>query len=211
MIRLTPVVKNIIIINVIMFVAQQIGPKGDFGYCVGAPGLSYFNETVITGMLSMWNVMSDCFRPYQLFTYMFLHADFFHILFNMLMLSFMGPILETFWGSKKFTIFYMVTGIGAAVFSIGISYFTPFGYFTSMLGASGAVYGVLMAYGMVFPDMEVRLMFFPIPIKAKYLVVILFTVSVLSGGNIAHFAHLGGIIFAFIMITAWRKQGGGGY
>ncbi len=117
MIRLTPVVKNLIIINVILFLAQLMSPmlvpEKDFAYCLGyASGLKI---DVITGFLSLWNVKSDCFQPFQLFTYMFLHdtSGFLHIFFNMLALAFMGPILETYWGPKKFTIFYMVTGIGA--------------------------------------------------------------------------------------------------
>lgn len=194
MIRLTPVVKNLIIINVIMFVAQLFSP-------------------VVTGYLALWSVKSEYFQPYQLFTYMFLHdtGGFMHIFFNMIALAFMGPILETYWGPKKFTIFYMVTGIGAAVFSILMAAYLPFAHFDFMVGASGAVYGVLMGFGMMFPNMEVRLLIPPINIKAKYLVVVMFGISLILGGNVAHFAHLGGIIFAFIMITAWRKQGGGYY
>lgn len=213
MIRLTPVVKNIIIINVILFLAQNLTPSKDFAYCVGMPAgadpRTMFN--IVTGYLSMWHVETDCFKPYQLFTYMFLHGGFFHIFFNMLMLAFMGPILETYWGPKKFTIFYMVTGVGAAVFSLVLSLYLPDMFGLTMLGASGAVYGVLMGFGMMFPNMEVQLLIPPIPIKAKYLVFVLFGISLLMGGNVAHFAHLGGIIFAFFMITAWRRQGGGYY
>jgi membrane associated rhomboid family serine protease len=211
MIRLTPVVKNLIIINVIMFIAQHLTPSRDFAYCLG------FTEggrmDVVTGFLALWNVKTECFKPFQLFTYMFLHDtdSFLHLFFNMLALAFMGPMLETYWGSKRFTIFYMVTGIGAAIFSILMSLYFPIGYFTTIVGASGAVYGILMGFGMMFPNMEVRLLIPPIPIKAKYLVFVLFGMSLFMGRGIAHFAHLGGIIFAFFMITAWRRQGGGYY
>src|SRR5687767_7867756 len=150
MIRLTPVVKNIIIINVIMFLAQLLAPSKDFAYCYGIPAGTYQGtmDDMISGFLALWNVKTDCFKPYQLFTYMFLHdtKSIFHLFFNMLSLAFMGPMLETYWGSKKFTIFYMVTGIGAAVFSILMSLYLPIASasYDTMVGASGAVYGILM-------------------------------------------------------------------
>ncbi|HEY9049511.1 MAG TPA: rhomboid family intramembrane serine protease, partial [Ohtaekwangia sp.] len=111
MLRLTPVVRSIIIINVIVFIGQMIAPKMDFGSCFGGAGFPYQND-IITGFLSMWNTHTDCFKPYQLFTYMFVHGGFTHIFFNMLSLAFMGPMLESYWGTKRFTMFYMVTGIG---------------------------------------------------------------------------------------------------
>ena len=157
----------------------------------------------------MWNTRSDCFRPYQLFTYMFVHGGFMHIFFNMLMLAFMGPMLESYWGTKRFTLFYMVTGIGAGVFNIIVDRYLGVGTFGIMLGASGAVYGVLMGFGMMFPNMEIMLLIPPIPIKAKYLVVLLGVMNFMmdKSGEVAHFAHLGGVIFAFLLITAWRKRG----
>jgi membrane associated rhomboid family serine protease len=191
-----------------------MSPTKSFAYCLGLPdGYPGTGNDIISGFLALWNFKSECFKPYQLFTYMFLHDThgFLHIFFNMLALAFMGPILETFWGPKKFTIFYMVTGVGAAVFSVLMSLYFPIAQFGTMVGASGAVYGVMMAFGMMFPNMELMLMIPPIPIKAKYLVVVMFGISLLMGGNVAHFAHLGGIIFAFLMITAWRRQGGGHY
>jgi membrane associated rhomboid family serine protease len=211
MLRLTPVVKNIIIINVIVFLAQQIAPQRDFAFCLGyreGAGMD-----VITGFLSIWNIHGECFKPFQLFTYMFVHGNFMHIFFNMLSLAFMGPILESFWGSKRFTTFYLVTGIGAGIFNILVDYFFGLGSFGLMMGASGAIYGVLMGFGMLFPNMEVMLMIPPIPIKAKYLVFLLGGLNFLMdrGGNVAHFAHLGGVVFAFILIRAWRHQGGSHY
>ena len=191
MFRLSPVVRNLIIINVIIYILQQFVP-------------------IATGMLSLWGATTDNFRPYQLFTYMFAHGGFFHIFFNMLVLASTGPILENFWGQKKFLIFYIVTGIGAGAFHLIVSmYFFPDTAWIPMLGASGAIYGVLMAFGMMFPNMEMMLLFPPIPIKAKYLVWVLGAMTFLmSGSGVAHFAHLGGIIFAFILLRYWRSQGG---
>jgi membrane associated rhomboid family serine protease len=123
MLRLTPVVRSLIIINVLVFLVQMIAPTRDFGYCLGA-GFPYSHPNdVITGFLSLWNVRTDCFKPYQLFTYMFVHGGFSHIFFNMLSLAFMGPILENYWGTKQFTVFYVVTGIGAGVCNIFVDMF----------------------------------------------------------------------------------------
>ena len=209
MLRLTPVVKNLIIINVIVFVAGMFTRPVDFSECLGIP----WEADLLTGYLSMWNVHSDCFKPYQLFTYMFVHGGFSHLFFNMLTLAFIGPILETFWGPKRFTTFYMVTGVGAAVFTILVNYYFNLGTFGTMVGASGAIYGVLMGFGMLFPNMEVMLLIPPIPIKAKYLVFLLGGLTFLldRSGEVAHFTHLGGIIFAFILIRLWRHQGGSYY
>src|SRR5687768_11207680 len=174
MLRLTPVVKNLIIINVIVFVAGLFAPRSDFGGCYGYPGHPDAANNIISGYLAMYNVdFKDCFKPYQLFTYMFVHGDFMHIFFNMLTLAFVGPILESFWGPKRFTTFYLVTGVGAGIFSILVDQYLGFGHFGTMVGASGAIYGVLMGFGMLFPNMEVMLLIPPIPIKAKYLVFLL--------------------------------------
>lgn len=207
MFRLTPVVRNLIIINVIVFLGQAITPQVDVGSCFGVPGTYY--EDAVTAYTALFNVRTDCFKPYQLFTYMFAHGGFSHIFFNMLSLAFMGPILESFWGQKKFLLFYLITGIGAAVFSVAIDLFFGGGA-GSMLGASGAIYGLLMAFGMIFPNMEVMLLIPPIPIKAKYLVFLLGGLTFLMdrSGNVAHFAHLGGVVVAFIVIKVWRSQGG---
>jgi membrane associated rhomboid family serine protease len=207
MFNLTPVVRNIVLINVVVFVGQMIAPRVDIGGCFGAR-MSY-PQDAITAYLSLFNVHTDCFKPYQLFTYMFAHGGFMHIFFNMLMLSFTGPILETFWGSKRFLLFYIITGVGAAVFSVLIDYIFGGGG-GIMLGASGAVYGILMGFGMLFPNMEVQLLIPPIPIKAKYLVFFLFGLTFIMdrSGNVAHFAHLGGIVVAFALIQIWRGRGG---
>ncbi len=195
--RLTPVVKSILIINVVVF----IGTMMSSGY--------------LTGLLALFPFRSPYFMPYQLFTYMFVHGGFSHILFNMIGLVVFGSFLEQFWGQNKFLIFYLVTGIGAALFYGIINYFELFGpahLGIPMVGASGAVYGLLMASAMLFPNTEVFLLFPPIPIKLKWLAIILGGISIFSslnraaGDNVAHLAHLGGMVFAFILIKIWQKQ-----
>jgi membrane associated rhomboid family serine protease len=209
MIRLTPVVKAILIINVVLFIAQSFAPPADFSYCFGAPAnYPAAERDIVTGYLAMYGLGTDCFKPFQLFTYMFLHGGFAHVFFNMFGLVSIGPILETYWGQKRFTLFYVVTGMGAAIFNILLGMFFPAAAFGTLLGASGAIYGLLTAFGMTFPEMEVRLMIPPIPIKAKYLVFVLGGITFFFGPqNTAHFAHLGGVIFAFAMIMIWRNQG----
>ena len=187
--RLTPVVKNLIIITVVVYLGQRI--------------LSF----PVTEFLSLWHVKSDYFQPYQLFTYMFVHSPsgIMHILFNMLALAFIGPILETYWGPKKFLAFYVISGIGAAIFNIGIDLLLGGGAMM-MLGASGAIYGILMGFGVTFPNMEVMLLIPPVPIKAKYLVFVIGGLSLLMPGSerIAHFAHLGGAVVGYLIILFWR-------
>lgn len=194
MFRLTPVVRNLIIINAVIFILQSIIP-------------------VATQWLALYNVKTEFFRPYQLFTYMFCHGDFMHIFFNMLVLSFMGPVMEEFWGQKRFLLFYTITGIGAGIFNILMDMFFGVGTFAVMIGASGAVYGVMTAFGVTFPNMELRLMFLPISFKAKYMVMVLGSIAIFSGfrstpgDNTAHLAHLGGIVVAIIFLQFWRGRG----
>jgi membrane associated rhomboid family serine protease len=213
MLRLTPVIRNLIMINAIVFLFQSLAPVKEFIDCIDPGNPANYPMDVVSGYLAMWFPQSDCFKPYQLFTYMFLHGGFMHIFFNMLTLAFMGPILENFWGAKKFLLFYMICGVGAGVFNMLVTTFFGLESYSVMMGASGAIYGVLMGFGMLFPNMEIMLLIPPIPIKAKYLVFVLGGMTFLMdrGGNVAHFAHLGGIIFAFILIRAWRSQGGGYY
>ncbi|HTF30781.1 MAG TPA: rhomboid family intramembrane serine protease [Flavitalea sp.] len=193
MLRITPIVRNLIFVNVVVFVLQNMSP-------------------VITEWLALWNVQTPNFKPYQLFTYMFCHADFFHIFFNMLLLSFFGPILEEFWDQKQFLLFYIITGIGAGVFNILMDLFFGLGSFSIMIGASGAVYGVMTAFGIIFPNMELRLLLLPISFKAKYMVMVLGSIAIYSGfrsssgDNTAHLAHLGGIVVAIILIQFWMRR-----
>lgn len=195
--RLTPMVKNLLIVNVGVFL-------------IGA--IIFGNINVY---LALYPFDSPYFKPYQLFTYMFAHGGFGHILFNMIGLMVFGSILEQFWGSNKFLIFYMVTGIGAALVYSGFNYFEVFGpteKLSSMVGASGAVYGLLMACGILFPNTELMLLFPPIPIKMKWLAIGLGAIALYSGfrqdpgDNVAHMAHLGGMFFAFIMLKIWQRD-----
>ena len=194
MFRLTPVVQNLLIINVIVFIFQSIIPG-------------------ITDWLSLFNVTTPYFKPYQLFTYMFCHAGFSHIFFNMLMLAFFGPILEEFWGPRRFIIFYTICGVGAGIFNILMDLFFGVGSFSVMIGASGAVYGVLTAFGILFPNMQLNLLFLPVSFKAKYLVMVLGSIAIYSGfrstpgDNTAHLAHFGGIVVAIILIQVWKARG----
>jgi membrane associated rhomboid family serine protease len=191
--------------------------------------------------------LSDKFRLHQIFTHMFMHADITHLFFNMFALYMFGRVLESVWGPKRFLIFYLVTGIGAAFlhsavnfieyYSVTsklsveeIAYVKEIGYgiwsegknFSEVLpaklneilntptvGASGAVFGILLGFGMLFPNTQLMLLFPPIPIKAKYFVigygVIELYLGLRGGGNVAHFAHLGGMIFGYFMIKYWNK------
>jgi membrane associated rhomboid family serine protease len=193
MLRLTPVVKNLILINVIVYVFQYLLPQP-------------------AAWLALYNVKTEFFRPYQLFTYMFCHSGFFHIFFNMLMLVFFGPILEEFWGQKKFVIFYTVCGIGAGIFNMLMDMFFGLGSFSVMVGASGAVYGIMTAFGIIFPNMPLSLFLLPISFPAKYMVMVMGSIAIFSGlrstpgDNTAHLAHLGGIVVAIIFLQFWRHR-----
>jgi membrane associated rhomboid family serine protease len=202
--RITPVVRNLIIVNVVVYILQMLLPISseaciEFQY---NPGLS--------GLISLWGFDSCAFRPYQFFTYMFAHGGLMHIAFNMLALASFGPVLESFWGEKKFLLFYIASGIGAGLIYALVNYFwmhSP----GSMLGASGAIYGMLMAFGLLFPDLEVMMIFPPIPIKAKYMVFVIgfLTYAMDRSGAVAHVAHFGGAFVAFIIIKFWWGGGRG--
>lgn len=192
MFRTTPLVRNLIIINVVVFLAQNL-----------------LRSLYVTEYLSLWDVNSPNFKPYQFFTYMFAHGGLGHIFFNMLALASFAPILEHYWGDKKFLTFYLATGIGAGVVYALVNLFVGGGG-GIMMGASGAIYGILMAFGMLFPNLELMLLFPPIPIKAKYMVFILgfITYALDQSGTVAHVAHFGGALVAFVIIMIWRQQGG---
>jgi Uncharacterized membrane protein (homolog of Drosophila rhomboid) len=150
MFNVTPLVRTLIIINIAVFLLQNL-----------AAGFH------LTEYLSLWDMHSGYFRPYQFFTYMFAHGGFGHIFFNMLAFASFAPILESYWGDKKFLTFYLATGIGAGLIYAIVNYFFFPGMAGSMLGASGALYGILMAFGMVFPNLEITLLFPPIPDQGK--------------------------------------------
>jgi membrane associated rhomboid family serine protease len=218
--NLTPVVKNLLIINVIFFIATWV---------LQTSGIS------LVRWLSAFYPASTLFRPWQIVTYMFMHANIGHIFSNMLGLLFMGPIVEQTFGSKRFFNYYFFTGIGALVlhfvvqaielhqatgaFYINVNTFEPqsqqqFQLVQSILtepilGASGAVFGVLMAIFLFYPDLEFILFPIPIPVKVKYFVPVYVLYELFSGvmptqgDSVAHFAHLGGALFGFILIKIW--------
>lgn len=207
-----PVIKNLLIINTLMLI------------------ITYFAQDFMYEKFSLFYVGSPFFRPYQFVSHMFMHGNFVHLFFNMYSLVIFGVVLEQVWGSKKFFLYYMITGLGAAALHSLVLYFDASSYLaaakagdfaagealrrlmsTPTVGASGAVYGVLLAYGMLFPNNVLQLLFPPVALKAKWFVMIfgaieLFLALSNSGGNIAHFAHLGGMIFGFILIKYWQKN-----
>ncbi len=231
MIQLTQVVKNILILNVIFFLAK---------FAFAGMGLD------LDRLLSLHYFYSPDFRPWQFVTHMFMHGNLAHIFFNMYALVIFGPILENRFSPKRFLFYYLVCGIGAsllhmgvlhleiqhAVHNVSISRFEYImengyadelvineyektvwhGYFGGMLGASGAVFGILLAFGMLYSEVKLRLLFPPIEIKAKWLVIIYGLIEVVmalrnaQGDNVAHYAHLGGMLFGFIMIKYWKRN-----
>lgn len=184
-------VKHIILINVLMLV------------------LTYLNDPLMSKWFAL-NPITFLWKPWQLVTYMFMHGGLGHLFFNMYTLFIFGSVLENVWGTKKFLTFYFVTGIGAALVNIGVQYLT--GSFALTVGASGAIYGILMGYAMLYPDSRLTLLFPPVSMKAKWFVLIFAGIELLLGisnnpaDNVAHFAHLGGLIFAFLLIMFWKKK-----
>ena len=184
-------VKHIILINVLMLV------------------LTYLNNPLMSKWFAL-NPITFLWKPWQLVTYMFMHGGLGHLFFNMYTLFIFGSVLENIWGTKKFLTFYFVTGIGAALVNIGVQYLT--GSFALTVGASGAIYGILMGYAMLYPDSMLTLIFPPVSMKAKWFVLIFAGIELLLGisnnpaDNVAHFAHLGGLIFAFLLIMFWKKK-----
>lgn len=233
-----PVTKNLLIINVLIWLVEVIVPG--------------FGNTLID-KLGLHLFGARDFNPIQIITYMFLHdkGSIIHLLFNMFTLWMFGRILEQVWGSRRFFMFYMVCGIGAALVQEGvwlltwkheyISAIAPLNGLTYQhmadivnnaiathdaqfmsaiaemksqmvtIGASGAIFGLLLGFAMTFPDMPLYLFFIPVPIKAKYMVigyaVLEFFLGIGGGSTIAHFAHLGGMIFGLFILLYWKKKG----
>lgn len=189
----TPVVLNLIIINVIVFVAQYLldNTGGQSGW--------------LTNKLALYSYDTGLFKPYQLVTHMFAHGGFFHILFNMYALWLFGAVLEKTWGPKRFLIFYLVCGLAAGLTQM---FLVSQG---AAIGASGAVMGLLAAFAYTFPNVEFFILPIPFPIKAKYLAMVYAAIDIFggfSGGgdNVAHFAHLGGLAMGFILAIIWNKN-----
>lgn len=208
------VIRNIIIINAFMLILTMI------------------NREFMLQRFALFYPASPFFKPWQIISHIFMHGNFGHLLFNMYALWMFGSVLEQLWGPKKFLLYYLVTGLGAAALHMGVQWIEASSLVskinengveamqaltryrmlmnTPTVGASGAVYGILLAYGMLFPNNELRIIFLPIALKAKYFVIIFAVIELVlglvGGGNIAHFAHLGGMIFGFILVRYWRKR-----
>lgn len=195
--NLTAAVKNLLILNVIMYLGSR---------------------ALMPMIGGNWEELAlyyhpAAFEPYQIVTHMFMHGSLTHLFFNMFAIFMFGPILEMTWGPKRFLIYYFFTAFGALVLHTAVSYFVAGGDWNQMpgvLGASGAVFGILLGYGVYYPNNVIQLLIPPIPLKAKYFVMIYAALELflgVSGSNtgVAHFAHLGGALFGLIMIWYWRK------
>lgn len=205
MLQITEVVKQLLILNGIMYV------------------VTHMLMPDLYPILAMYYPASDFFRPWQIVTHMFMHGNFQHLFFNMFALYMFGSALETYMGPKRFLTFYLLSGFGALVLYLFVWYLEisafsadeyrvflsrPYG----MVGASGAVFGLLAGYGMLFPNSQIMLLIPPIPMKAKYFVLIYAAIELYFGisntnPGVAHFAHVGGALFGALIILFWRKSG----
>ena len=214
--RTTPVVLNLIIINTLAYFAQMA-----FG---GSQ-----SPNIVDELLALHHYKADVFRPYQLVTHMFMHGGFFHLLFNMFALWMFGTLVERAWGPKRFLIFYFICGLGAGLAQMG-SYAFNFWEIdhtaisadlynqyqmvlraNATVGASGAIMGVLAAFGYLFPNTEMIIFPIPVPVKAKWAITGIIALDVFGGiskvpgDNIAHFAHLGGALIGIILVIIWNR------
>lgn len=217
--NIPPVVKNLLIINVIFFVAKWVfEQQGIF----------------LTGYLAVFYFDSPFFKIWQPITYMFMHADIMHIFFNMFALYSFGGVLEVHWGPKRFINFYLITGLGALALQWGVQAFEVYQltgsaindvglldfsndtlngiYGGPMVGASGAIFGLLVAFAMLYPNIEMYIMFIPVPVKAKYIIPVYILIELtlgvtkVAGDSVAHFAHLGGALIGYILVKIWRNK-----
>jgi len=213
--RTTPIVLNLIIINVLAYFAQVA-----FG---GSAPLNRVND-----LFALHHFKSEVFRPYQLVTHMFMHGGIFHLLFNMLALWMFGTMIEKIWGPKRFLIFYLICGLAAGLAQMG-SYMYDFWHvdhnpllynledyqiqlrLSCTVGASGAIMGILAAFGYLFPNTQLFIMPIPFPVKAKWAILGIIALDVFGGvsrtpnDNIAHFAHIGGALVGFLIVLYWNK------
>ncbi len=208
--RIPTATKNLILVNVLVFVATII------------------NENYMIGTFGLFYPTSPYFRWWQVVTHMFMHGGFWHILFNMYTLFIFGVVVERIIGTKKFLLFYFVCGFGAAALQMGTQYIEMQAFLNSAseaalkgiavlkstptVGASGAIYGVLIGYAMLFPQSKMTLIFPPVTLSAKWMVIIFAAIELFTGvagfaDGVAHFAHLGGMLIGWLMIKWWRKRG----
>lgn len=210
--NIPPVTRNLLFINVIMFIFTNI------------------NQEFMVSAFALFYPTSQYFRWWQLITHMFMHGGLWHLFFNMYSLFLFGSVVERMIG-RKFLIFYFVSGLGAAFLHTGVEYIQALSYMNGMaegsataaqsyamlksiptLGASGAVYGILIAYAMLFPESKMTLLFPPVTLSAKWMVVVFAAIELITGvtgtvNGVAHFAHLGGMIFGWLMIRYWKRKG----
>ncbi len=195
------VTRNLLIINILCYIAQVvIGPNSPYvaDYISQWCGLRFF--------------LDPGFHVYQLFTYMFLHGGLWHLFANMFALWMFGRIIEQVWGARKFLFYYILCGVGAGLTQELMQFFTASGAMT--VGASGAIFGILLAFGMIFPDERIFIIPIPVPIKAKWFVVLYAALELFLGfnaghsgsDNVAHMAHLGGMLFGLMAILYWRHK-----
>lgn len=205
-----PVTVNIIIINVLVMI------------------MCFLNRDFMVEQFALFYPASHYFKIWQPITHMFMHGGFWHLFFNMYTLYIFGMVLERVWGPKKFLLFYFVTGLGAALLHVGVQFIEAQIYLSNIesvqaqeayyrllgtptVGASGAIYGVLLGYAMLFPDSVLTLIFPPVSLKAKWFVIIFAVIELVTGifnmgGGIAHFAHLGGMLFGWLLIMYWKRR-----
>ncbi len=210
--------RHLLIVNILAFIATWVFQRSGID---------------LTALCGLHFFMASDFHVYQFLTYMFLHGSFTHILFNMFALWMFGGIIERVWGSKKFFFYYIVCGVGAGIVQELVQFadytmqgLAAYQYVSlngvqiatdsyinlwTTIGASGAVYGILLAFGMLFPNERMFIIPIPIPIKAKWLIVGYFVIELVSamsgpGDGVAHMAHLGGMLFGFLLIRYWRKH-----
>ena len=198
-----PILKSLLIINAFIFLLQYF-----FFFFFSIGGVSL--ELIVSKYFALQPIQSDNFYPWQLISYQFLHGGFTHVFFNLFALWMFGADLENLWGSRRFLMFYLLCGIGAGLVQLAVQFVPELGMGPT-IGASGAIFGVLVAFGLTFPDRPIIMfpIFFPIP--AKYFVMIYAAMNLFSGltasssSNVAYFAHIGGAIFGFILVKFGDK------
>ncbi len=197
--NMTDTVKHLLIVNVLFYVAANYF----------FPWMNQF--------FPLYSFASPNFHWYQMLTHMFMHGGVTHIAFNMFALYSFGSALEHFWGGKKFLFFYISCGLGAALANNLVNQYFLNDIFSKAVGASGAIYGLFVAFAFMFPNAELALMFIPVPVKAKYFIPGIIALDVFlglkgsslfgaGGTGIAHFAHVGGALTGFIMMWFWKKN-----
>lgn len=189
--------RNIIIINIVVFAATWLGER-------------LLNSDVMGRVFALYPIQSHYFHWWQFITYMYMHGGFWHILFNMYTLYIFGCVVENIIGTKKFITFYTICGVGAAALHLLVQSLTN--DFAPTVGASGSIYGVLIAFAILFPESRLTLLFPPVTLSAKWMVIIFAVIELTTGitgatANVAHFAHLGGMLIGWLLIRYWKGKG----